>query len=129
MTMHLVHPSLSMGGKKKGTKKFASSAAKQKHLQLEQEWAQLKKHYGAVPEEKNYSRAVGADRLSYSLQAPPGRETRRIASLVTPGGNATRTPDKVYSGTNMIGIGQLHKSNAVPVFRNEDINDIARMRR
>lgn len=129
MTMHLVHPSLSMGGKKRGPKKFASSAAKQKHLQLEQEWAQLKRHHGADLEEKKRLRAVGADKLSYSLQAPPGRESAKIASLVTPGGNATRTPDKVYSGTNMIGIGQLHKSNAVPVFRSEDINDIARMRR
>jgi hypothetical protein len=29
----------------------------------------------------------------------------------------------------MLGIGQLHKSNAVPVFRTEDAADIARMRR
>jgi hypothetical protein len=29
----------------------------------------------------------------------------------------------------MIGIGQLHKSNAVPVFKQEDAADIAKMRR
>lgn len=34
-----------------------------------------------------------------------------------------------YSGTEMIGIGQLHKSNAQPVFSKEAAIDIAKMRR
>lgn len=34
-----------------------------------------------------------------------------------------------YTGTAMIGIGQLHKSNAVPIFRAEDAEDLAHMRR
>ena len=34
-----------------------------------------------------------------------------------------------YTGTEMIGIGQLHKSNAVPVFKKQDAVDIAQMRR
>jgi len=29
----------------------------------------------------------------------------------------------------MIGIGQLHKSNSIPVFQSEDAVDIAKMRR
>jgi hypothetical protein len=36
---------------------------------------------------------------------------------------------KVYTGTKILGIGTLHKSNAVPVFSDEEAQDIARMRR
>ena len=34
-----------------------------------------------------------------------------------------------YTGTAMIGIGTLHKSNAVPVFSSDDAKEISRMRR
>ena len=36
---------------------------------------------------------------------------------------------KVYTGGNILGIAQMHKSNAVPVFKAEDAVDIAHMRR
>ena len=52
-----------------------------------------------------------------------------IASRGTGVGNATLSERPTYTGDKMIGIGQLHKSNAVPVFRQEDAEDIARMRR
>jgi hypothetical protein len=35
----------------------------------------------------------------------------------------------VYTGNKMIGIGTLHKSNAVPVFSIEEAQDMAKMRR
>ena len=34
-----------------------------------------------------------------------------------------------YTGDKMIGIGTMHKSNAVPVFSEESAQDISRMRR
>lgn len=34
-----------------------------------------------------------------------------------------------YTGTRMLGIGQLHKSNAVPVFSQDEAVDISKMRR
>lgn len=34
-----------------------------------------------------------------------------------------------YTGTKMIGIATLHKSNAVPVFSEDDAKDISKMRR
>ena len=52
------------------------------------------------------------------------RETPKIKSLNTGLGNATKAPSKVYTGTEMIGIGQMHKSNAVPIFRKDDAKDI-----
>lgn len=48
---------------------------------------------------------------------------------VTRGGLCTKRESNKYTGDEMIGIGQLHKSNAIPVFRTEDAKDLARMRR
>jgi hypothetical protein len=64
-----------------------------------------------------------------SYAPPPGRETPRYPSRDTGLGVAARAPDKVYTGTLMKGIGTLHKSNAVPVFSDEEAVDIAKMRR
>jgi len=40
-----------------------------------------------------------------------------------------KAPDKVYTGTMIKGIGTMHKSNAVPIFSDEQAVDIAKMRR
>jgi hypothetical protein len=51
-------------------------------------------------------------------------------SKVTPGGDCTKPVlGKVYTGTAMKGIGTLHKSNAVPIFTDEEAIDQANMRR
>ena len=52
-----------------------------------------------------------------------------IPSLGTGIGVATRSADNVYTGSAMIGIATMHKSNSVPVFSVENAVDIARMRR
>lgn len=36
---------------------------------------------------------------------------------------------QVYTGSNMVGIATMHKSNSVPVFSADDAKDISRMRR
>lgn len=60
----------------------------------------------------------------------PVRGTQNIPSLNPEMmGNAALQPKKVYTGDKMLGIGTLHKSNAVPVFSMEEAHDIARMRR
>lgn len=53
----------------------------------------------------------------------------RIPSLSTGVGVAPAKPPQVYTGTKMIGICQMSKSNAVPVFTQEEILDIGKMRR
>lgn len=64
------------------------------------------------------------------LTVPPGRETPYYKSVTTPGGDCTKpNHSKVYTGTAMKGIGTLHKSNAVPVFTDEDMVAQAAMRR
>lgn len=44
-------------------------------------------------------------------------------------GVASSKPRMQYTGTKMLGIGTLHKSNAVPVFSDEEAIDMAKMRR
>ena len=43
--------------------------------------------------------------------------------------SCVKKPEKVYTGTEIIGIGQMHKSNAVPIRRKDDAKSIANMRR
>jgi hypothetical protein len=64
----------------------------------------------------------------YSLTIPEGRSTRHIPSRDT-GGNATRAAPKVYTGTKVKGIATMHKSNAVPVFSDQEAVEISSMRR
>ncbi len=86
----------------------------------------------------NFSNKVKIHKVKFNtttipkLTCPPGRETVRHPSLNSPGGNGVATKPtygKVYTGTAMLGIGTLHKSNAVPIFTDEEARDQANMRR
>lgn len=57
------------------------------------------------------------------------RETARLPSRVTPGGSTAAAAPFQYTGTKMLGVGQMHKSNAVPIFSDDEAQDIAKMRR
>jgi hypothetical protein len=129
MTMHLAHPSLSLGGKRKGKKKFRNAAEAQKARELENDWKELQKKWDVKQNEKRIKSAMNAAPLTYNLSTPPGRSnTNHIPSRVTEGGS-TAPVHKVYTGTKILGIGTMHKSNAVPIFSDEEAQDIARMRR
>jgi hypothetical protein len=129
--MHLEGLWLSTTGKKKGKKKFASAEHARKARQLEENWKELQKRWGIEAEEKKRTRALSAPSLStsYSLAIPEGRNTTAHIKSVDTGGNATLKPAKVYTGTKVKGIATMHKSNAVPVFSDEEAVDISRMRR
>jgi hypothetical protein len=127
--MHLEGPWLSYNGKKRGKVKFRNADEARKARELEASWKELLKQQGIEAEEKRRTKALKAPTLSYSLSAPPGRETQRIPSRDTGGGIATLAPAKVYTGTKVKGIATMHKSNAVPVFSDEEAVEISRMRR
>jgi hypothetical protein len=128
MTMHLEGPWLSLGGKRKGKVKFRNAEQAKKARELEESWKEMLKRQGVEAEEKKRAKALKAPTLTYKLSAPPGRETQKIKSLSTPGGS-TVAVHKVYTGDKIIGIATLHKSNAVPVFSQEEAVEISRMRR
>ena len=129
MTMHLEGPWLSMSGKRRGKVKFRNAEEARKARELEESWRELLKRQGVEAEEKKRTRALKAPALDYKLTTPVGRtNTHHIPSRDT-GGNAALAPAKVYTGSDMIGIGQLHKSNAIPIFKKSDAEDLAKMRR
>jgi len=57
------------------------------------------------------------------------RETEYYPSKDTGYYNTFKKADLYYTGDNMKGIGTLHKSNAVPIFTDEEAKDQAKMRR
>jgi len=89
----------------------------------------LQKKWAVEEEDKKRKRAMSAETLSYNLSASIPRNTKHIPSRDTGLGNATLKPAKQYTGTKVKGIATMHKSNAVPVFSDEEAQDISRMRR
>jgi len=132
MTMHLEGPWLSTTGKKRGKQKFASAEHARQARELDASWRELQKKWGVEAEEKKRKRALAAPSLTghYSLEIPAGRSTRHIPSRDSGGtGGGTLAAPKVYTGTKVKGIATMHKSNAVPVFSDEEAVEISKMRR
>lgn len=129
MSMHLHHPSLSLNGKKKGKPKFRSAEAAQLARELDAGWSDLQKRWGVDTQEKK--RTNGLARPEY--RAPKlefrGSELLNKPSIRTGNGMAAKKEPFQYTGTAIKGIGTMHKSNAVPIFSDEEAIDISKMRR
>ena len=131
MTMHLEGPWLSTTGKKKGPKRWASAEAKRLAQQRQSEWnrkliefEKLTPKFSTGP--YNAPRKTMSD---FMPRTPPGRETAHINSVDTGWVPCVKVHDPEYTGTKIKGIGTMHKSNAVPVFSDEEAKDISKMRR
>jgi len=131
MSMHLHHPALSLTGKRKGKVKFRNAAEAQRARELDASWKEILKTQGVAAEQKRRNRAMRAEPLQYNLTSDNDRaNTRHIPSLDTGhSGPVSSKPNPQYTGTKILGIGTMHKSNAVPVFSSEEAHDIATMRR
>ena len=128
--MHLEGPWLSTTGKRRGKVKFRNAEEAKKARELEESWKALQKKWEVEAEDKKKKRAMAAP-VWNSQSMGYQRETTRIPSLN--GGvdstAATLKPRPVYTGTKIKGIGTMHKSNAVPIFSDEEAIEISRMRR
>lgn len=94
-----------------------------KERELQASWDELKQKYAP----KN---VISKSAKAYSPPKPHIRETPKIPSLNSHCGVATKPiHGKVYTGSAIIGIGTLHKSNAVPIFSEAEAKDQASMRR
>jgi hypothetical protein len=124
-------------------KKLKNKTAAQRKLDSEWE-SMLAKHAGPleagrkakgalpevkVPNHKKRSKRVENVSVVPPLTIPPGRETPKLPSKVTPGHSTAKKNEQTYTGTAMKGIGQMHKSSAVPIFSDEHAVEIANMRR
>jgi hypothetical protein len=131
--MHLEGPWLTTTGKiRSKRRKYASAAAAQQARDLQEEWEQRQREWQKLAPNFSGQRRPGivSQSLVPTLQHPPGRESKNIPSLdtgVTGAVTIKATPQ--YTGTKIRGIGTMHKSNAVPIFSDEEAQDIARMRR
>jgi hypothetical protein len=127
--MHLEGPWLSTGGKKKGKHKFRNADEARRSRELDEDWKALQKRWGVEAEEKKRRRA-----LSSEVYVPPAATHRgsaepKIPSKDTGWTACVQPPKKIYTGTKVKGIGTMHKSNAVPIFSDEEARDISSMRR
>ena len=68
-------------------------------------------------------------RVSSNAPEPYRRQTSEYASAPDTNGVAPRLHTMHYTGTLVKGIGTMHKSNAVPIFSDDDAKDQALMRR
>lgn len=119
---------LSTTGKKKGKKQFRTVIHAQAARAQAESWEVLKEKYNI--KNKDAKQARGPKATPYTPPASYRRDTGpRHESKPDTIGVALKAPDKIYTGEAMIGIGQLHKSNAIPVFSKEDAIDISKMRR
>ena len=110
-----------MKKQKKLTK--AQREAQFEYEKMMRRWDKIPK-FSSSPSKKDVEH-----RLVLDLSAPPGRETVRHPSKVTPGGSTAKVSHHTYTGDKILGIAQMSKSNAVPVFAKQEAVDIARMRR
>lgn len=114
----IIHPHIP---KRKARKPNAKTRA------LQASWQEILKKYDIQPTVRKNARV--ATRPSNAIVLDPKRDTSHIPSVDTGKGVAAKKESPKYTGDAMIGIGQLHKSNSVPVFRKEDAEDQAKMRR
>ena len=128
--MHLHHPALNLTGHRKGRVKFASAEAKRQHEELKQAWQDNMKQWQGMSKPVTGFKPGVRSAEALRPKIPPGRETRHIPSLDTGHvGAVSSKPAPVYTGDKIIGIGTLHKSNAVPIFSDQEAKDISKMRR
>jgi len=95
--------------------------AKQRELQAS--WQEILKKYEVSP-------ITVANTRAFTPSNIPRRDSHvHIPSLDSGLGSATKKAIPVYTGDAMLGVAQMHKSNAVPVFKAQDVIDIGKMRR
>jgi hypothetical protein len=106
------------------TKRSKQRKPNAKQRELAVEWQKIVSKY------KPTKALVKIEKSNILNPKPYVRETAKIPSLATFGDTCTKPiHGKVYTGSKMIGIGTLHKSNAVPIFSDDDAKDQALMRR
>jgi hypothetical protein len=126
MSMHLEGPWLSTTGRQKTKRRWTSAEQKRRHDELAASWEKLKAKYdqpNKVPKKTT--------KKSFTPPVAVRRDTGpRLPSLDTgvTGAVNVRAPMQ-YTGTKVKGIGTMHKSNAVPIFTDDEAIDIAHMRR
>lgn len=108
----------------------SSTNKKQLEREAQASYSKLVEKWETVPKFARTSNLTRpSSKLELNLGPPPGRATPKIESRSTQGASTAKREVIPYTGTKMIGIGQMHKSNSVPIFSQEEAEDVAKMRR
>ena len=124
--MHLlpVYYSTTNTRKRKQKKKSKSLLeAERKHAKF------LKKMGVSGPKETKPKRSLAQSGSAPALGAGGRKFESYNSDQVFYDPSMAKKEENVYTGTEIIGIGQMHKSNAVPIRRKDDAKSIANMRR
>jgi len=94
-------------------------------------WKQREEEYAAWLKSHGIDSKAKKKETFEAYKAPKTihRETPNYPSLPFSGAPCTKPERQVYTGTMIKGIGTMHKSNAVPIFSDEQAVEIATMRR
>ena len=84
---------------------------------------------GSSPVESTNSRSLAQSGSAPALGAGGRKFESYNSDQVFYDPSMAKKKENVYTGTEIIGIGQMHKSNAVPIRRKDDAKSIANMRR
>ena len=106
-------------------KKYRSAEEKKLEQELKASWQQLEKKWLSMSSQPSVKRKI----KPIEVQQPYRRHTDKVPSHGMTGSATKPIQGKVYTGTAIIGIGTMHKSNAVPIFNDSEAKDISSMRR
>jgi hypothetical protein len=125
--MHLVGPYLSTTGKRRGKQKFRNAAEAKRARELASEWENLKSKWGVPAKSSKTTTTVDIPTSHSPHIRDTGPRPKSLGSWNV--GAVTSKSTQQYTGTAIVGISTLHKSNAVPVFSQQEAEEIAKMRR
>lgn len=132
MAFHLEGPWLTTTGKRKGKQKFRSADQARQARELADLWQQRQQDWAKMAPSFSGKKIDNTVKIVNDLpkyQVPVGRETEKIPSLPFTADACTKSEQKVYTGSAIKGIGTMHKSNAVPIFSDQEAIEISKMRR
>lgn len=117
----------STSSKKNGKKKFRNAEEARRARELEQSWNELTKKWGVEKTTKTKKTELYVPKK----EEHRGSDKPKLPSLNNgvDTGIAARAPDKVYTGSDVIGISIVHKSCLQPIFNKDAAVDVAKMRR
>ena len=132
--MHLEGPWLTTTGKVRSRRrKFASADAARKQRELQAMWEQRQQEWADLAPKFSSNKTVTVPKpvAQLSPKYPPGREPQQHIPSLNTGttGAVTVRATPQYTGTKVKGIGTMHKSNAVPIFTDNEAVEISKMRR
>ena len=123
-------------GRPKKTKRKPTKAEREAEAsfqKLQDKWASAPKfaHSDKPPKPKRGVKIIDPVVRGPVIRAeaePPPKKRKASKPKLDAGSTAPKAVQQ-YTGTKLKGIGQMHKSNAIPVFEDEVAVDIAKMRR